>query len=218
MQAPRMRVAHLGDSSAGRELVEGMMGAGHDVVKLEDPGDLREFQALVVGVGDARLETTVEMLESFVFDGLIVIHTCLSRGVQVLDPLEAHGVVAVAAAPFAQKGWAISALDELGETIASLIVGEMGATTVDYRDTERPGLAARVYYARMLRRLARHADLFEDEPPQLLGNVDSEEIIAAFYAIEEPGLRRSYLESARRLGEVELREELELWALQEENK
>lgn len=212
-----MRVAYLGDTSAGRDLVEGMKLAGHAVDKLEDPSQLRQYQALVIAVGDARLEDTVEMLESFVFEGLIVIHTCLSRGVQVLDPLESHGVVAVAAAPFAEKRWAVTALDELGETIASLVVGEMGGSAVAYGDAERPGLAARVYYARMLRRLARHADIFEEEPPQLLGNVDNSEIIAAFRAVDEPGLRRSYLESARRLGEVEHREELEMWALQEEN-
>ena len=40
----------------------------------------------------------------------------------------------------------------------------------------------------------------------------------AYRGATDPGLRRSYVEVARRLGEVDGREELEMWALQEESR
>ena len=49
-------------------------------------------------------------------------------------------------------------------------------------------------------------------------DMDTEEIIAAYRGATDPGLRRSYVEVARRLGEVDGREELEMWALQEESR
>ena len=88
MRPPRMRVALFGRSLAGFTLANAMERAGHEVQMLSDPAELASFEALIIAVGDSRLEATVELLEPHVHRGLIVFHTCLSRGVQVLDPLE----------------------------------------------------------------------------------------------------------------------------------
>ena len=120
---------------------------------LSDPAELASFEALIIAVGDARLEATVELLEPHVHHGLIVFHTCLSRGVQVLDPLETRGCVVAALAPFALMRWAVTTLDELGETVVELNITEFRGEAVALSDAERPSFAARAYYAEMLRRL-----------------------------------------------------------------
>ncbi|WP_246818194.1 hypothetical protein [Corynebacterium sp. HMSC071F07] len=53
---------------------------------------------------------------------------------------------------------------------------------------------------------------------EALEAAESAEIIAAYRGITEPGMRRAFVEAARRFGEVFRREELEMWALQEENR
>lgn len=123
MRAPRMRVAVFGASNAGRLLAGEMRTAGHTVEALSDLSELSNYQALIVAVGDARLAQAVDLLESYVHKGLIVFHTCLSRGVQVLDPLETKGCVVAAVAPYSAERWAVTTVDELGETVAELVLG-----------------------------------------------------------------------------------------------
>ena len=224
MRPPRMRVALFGRSLAGFTLANAMERAGHEVQMLSDPAELASFEALIIAVGDARLEATVELLEPHVHHGLIVFHTCLSRGVQVLDPLETRGCVVAALAPFAHMRWAVTTLDELGETVVELNITEFRGETVALSDAERAPFAARAYYAEMLRRLHISAAVDahflspSEEPPLVGEDMDTEEIIAAYRGATDPGLRRSYVEVARRLGEVDGREELEMWALQEESR
>ena len=224
MRPPRMRVALFGRSLAGFTLANAMESAGHEVQMLSDPAELASFEALIIAVGDTRLGATVELLEPHVHHGLIVFHTCLSRGVQVLDPLETRGCVVAALAPFALMRWAVTTLDELGETVVELNITEFRGEAVALSDAERPSFAARAYYAEMLRRLhisaAVDARFFPsaEEKPMVGEDMDTEEIIAAYRGATDPGLRRSYVEVARRLGEVDGREELEMWALQEESR
>ena len=224
MRPPRMRVALFGRSLAGFTLANAMERAGHEVQMLSDPAELASFEALIIAVGDARLEATVELFEPHVHHGLIVFHTCLSRGVQVLDPLETRGCVVAALAPFALMRWAVTTLDELGETVVELNITEFRGEAVALSDAERPAFAARAYYAEMLRRLHISASVdarflpSAEEKPMVGEDMDTEEIIAAYRGATDPGLRRSYVEVARRLGEVDGREDLEMWALQEESR
>ncbi|MGV0386462.1 hypothetical protein [Corynebacterium tuberculostearicum] len=224
MRPPRMRVALFGRSPAGIDLAGEMARAGHEIVEISNPAELSSFETLIIAVGDARLDAAVELLEPHVHRGLIAVHTCLSRGVQVLDPLETRGCVVAALAPIVSGRWAATTLDELGETIVELIAGEFHADVLALSDAERAPFAARVYYADMLYRLqvpaAREAEFFAptEEWPPVGSDFDSQEAIAAYRGATDPGLRRSYVEVARRLGEVDGREELEMWALQEESR
>ena len=193
MRPPRMRVALFGRSLAGFTLANAMERAGHEVQMLSDPAELASFEALIIAVGDARLEATVELLEPHVHHGLIVFHTCLSRGVQVLDPLETRGCVVAALAPFALMRWAVTTLDELGETVVELNITEFRGEAVALSDAERPSFAARAYYAEMLRRLhisaAVDARFFPsaEEKPMVGEDMDTEEIIAAYRGATDPG-------------------------------
>ena len=105
-----------------------------------------------------------------------------------------------------------------------LNITEFRGEAVALSDAERPAFAARAYYAEMLRRLHISASVdarflpSAEEKPMVGEDMDTEEIIAAYRGATDPGLRRSYVEVARRLGEVDGREELEMWALQEESR
>ena len=210
MRPPRMRVALFGRSSAGINLAGEMARAGHEIVEISNPAELSSFEALIIAVGDARLDAAVELLEPHVHRGLIAVHTCLSRGVQVLDPLETRGCVVAALAPIVSGRWAATTLDELGETIVELIAGEFHADVLALSDAERAPFAARVYYADMLHRLqvpaAREAEFFAptEEWPPVGSDFDSQEAIAAYRGATDPGLRRSYVEVARRLSLIHI--------------
>ena len=56
MRPPRMRVALFGRSLAGISLANAMERAGHTVEMLDDPAELGSFQALILAVGEARLD------------------------------------------------------------------------------------------------------------------------------------------------------------------
>ncbi len=217
-----MRVGLFGNSPAGHELAAGMQAAGHTVVPVVVLADAASCEALILAVDEARLPGAVELLAPTVRPGQIVIHTCLSLGVQVLDDLETRGAVVIAASPVSVQRWAVTTLDELGETIAGLILGEMGATGVAKTDAERGVLAARLAYAQMLTSLAESARhdvrLLMDEETDVGADADVHAVIAGYAHVDEPGLRRAYVEAARRYGEVEEREDMEMWALQEETR
>ncbi|KXB52315.1 hypothetical protein HMPREF2976_01945 [Corynebacterium sp. HMSC077D10] len=222
MPAPRMRIGIFGDSAAGQELAAGLAAAGHALVRIDALTDCAEVDALILAIHATQLPRAVEAVETYIANGQIVIHTALAAGVQVLDPLETRGAVVVAAAPVSVNRWAVTTLDELGETIAGLLLGEMGATAIAKTDAERATLASRVAYAKMLARLTadarREVELLMDEETQPGADIDPAEVIDGYRYIHEPGLRRSYLEVARRFGEVEEAEDIEMWALQEENR
>ncbi|MCF8712905.1 hypothetical protein L3053_12420, partial [Corynebacterium sp. MC-09] len=71
MRPPRMRVALFGRSSAGINLAGEMARAGHEIVEISNPAELSSFEALIIAVGDARLDAAVELLEPHVHRGLI---------------------------------------------------------------------------------------------------------------------------------------------------
>lgn len=220
MPAPRMRVGVFGRSQAGFRLVEGMESAGHQVVVLSELSDVASCQTLILAVDEAGLPQAVSLIEPYVRPGLIVIHTCLALGVQVLDELETRGAVVIAVARVSAHRWVVTSLDELGETIAELIVGELGASAIVKSDAERGDLAAHVAYAQMLSNLSERAQLdvckLMDWETVVGRDIDRRLVMDSLRHIEETSLRRVYVEAARRCGELHGDDELEMWALQED--
>lgn len=218
-----MRVGLFGNSHDGFTLAQKMDSAGHEVGVIQDIATAGDYEALIVGVDITQLPRAVEALSQYTRKGQIVIHTCLGTGVQVLDDIETTGAVVVSMAPVHEDRWAVTTADELGETIASLILGEAGIIGVAKTDPERRVLASRVLQARMLHTLADNADLevcqlMGEDTVATTGKVEVEALLDALPAIEEPGMRRSFIETARRFGEVTHRTDIELWALQEDNR
>lgn len=224
MAAPRMRVGHLGNSDAGTALAAAMAGAGHTVEPLTDLSQAGDYEALILGTNATQLPRVIAAVEPAIRRGQIVIHTVLSEGVQILDELEVKGAVVMALAPVLAERWVVTTLDELGETIAGLILGEAGIIGFPKTDAERPMVAAHVEQARMLRGLYQDAMrnvamlMPSEDTEDVPGFPSTDGIIHAYRGIDEPGMRRAFLESARRTGELFHREDIEMWALQEETK
>ncbi len=198
-----------------------MSAVGHNVELHGTPDTAGNFEALILSVEEAALPRLVAALTPDVYRGQIIVHTCLGAGVQALDELETRGAVVIAAAPLSPEYWAVTTADELGETIASLLLAEVGANALPIPESERGALSARVAHVQMLWTLTEDA-MFKLEqslggvPLQEPGHPAARQVMASFEEIEDPGLRRTYVDCARRLGEVEHDEELELWALQKE--
>ncbi|QNE90166.1 hypothetical protein H0194_04055 [Corynebacterium incognita] len=250
MTAPRMRVGVVGNEPVGHLMADGLSATGHTVVPLRSLADAAGVELVILAVSTPQLPRVVEQLAPHIRRSQIVWHTVLGKGAQALDDVETRGAVVIAGAPVTgmntglvpgmsvseepvPERWVVTALDELGETIAGLVVGELGGMVTVRTDAERPVLAAYVNYAWMSARVAAHAHaamaelgLLEDAPALDTGLVEpsASDIIAGHAVLEDPGMRRAYLDVTRRYAEVTAEtgepgaEELEMWALQEETR
>lgn len=152
--APRMRVGAI-DGGLAWELGR----VGHTVVDMHGPEDVAGVDLVILDVDGqpaARIEELAEQIAPFIRTGHMVVHTALGCGVQVLDSVEVAGAYVMAAHRIFGDFWVVSAADEIGETIAGLLVGELGGTATVVTDDQRPTLAV------AQRLLALEAEVRED--------------------------------------------------------
>ncbi|MFH0411580.1 hypothetical protein ACG98H_05315 [Corynebacterium sp. L4756] len=227
MPAPRMNVGWLGRSNALRTL---LTTQGHDVIDVDDIPDVSAFEAIVISTPQQQVEGLALALEPHIRRGQIVIHTSIGLGVQVLDPVEVKGALAMAIAHVGTDRWLVSTSDELAQGIAEVLLFESGQVSVPKTDSERAELAPKIVYAELIARITSKAyrDVYMDigddalftDPDALLDNglttIEPSDVYAAFAGITDPGFRKAYVEAARRVGELENNMELEMWGLQEE--
>lgn len=213
-----MRVAVWGNSRAGHNFARRLEMAGHTVENLENPAQLGRFDALILAVTARELEGAVGDVAKHVRPKQIVIHTSLLAGVEALDELETRGCVTIAAAPLGDS-YAVGTLDEVAETVISLLLSEIHQTAETVPEAQRAERAARLYYAEMLGVLSAWASLEAKIIEDFMGSdfeLDADDIIAAYPAAVELGMARNYRDVARMVGEKKNMEELELWALRKE--
>lgn len=235
MQAPRMRVGVYGDTRIST-LPDQLARVGHDVSYLDydpDPPRMEDLDMVVLEVRETLLEAAVEKLAERSRRGQIFVHTSLTHGVQVMDPLEVTGAVVIALGQLSPQRWAVSTVDEVGETIADLVVGELGASIFHFTDAERLRLGAAVTYVQVVHNLARDAvrllsDVLDDpqeaeDIADALGTLrrlpdvgGPAGLRAQWEAIDNPGQARAFRQSARRVAETQHNQDAELWAIQEE--
>ncbi|RNE49880.1 hypothetical protein [Corynebacterium alimapuense] len=234
MRAPRMRVGVIGDQ-LDEDLPGQLRALGHEVSVSEGAtlADSEHFDLIVIEAGEQSLPDLVDDLVPTVRRGQIYLHTCLAHGVQILDPLETSGAVVIAAARLGAQRWAVTTVDELGQTIAELLIGELGGSVVEIRDNQRLQLAASMTYL-------SSAAALRDDAHKLLdaaigGIADSAEIArsaqgerrlpdiggpaglaAQWRSIQEPGRARAFRQALRRAAEITQADDVELWAIQEE--
>lgn len=195
-----MRIGVIGDSAPGKLFAERLAQAGHKV------GTAADAEALILAVEEDRLPVAIDEAAGFVSSGTIVMHTCLTRGAQALDALETRGAIVAAVCPVDDEAWAVDALDELGETVATLLVFEAHGKYMLLDDADRPGFVARLYKREMLREMLAREGGGNDYVP-----LSTQQIMAGYNG--EP----AYLSYARRLAELRGDIELEFWGNNDRN-
>nr|WP_276542606.1 hypothetical protein [Corynebacterium glucuronolyticum] len=118
--------------------------------------------------GDGLFDA-ISSLESLIRPGQVVVHTDPRMGAQVLDPLEVRGALCVALGALGDM-WCVSAVDELGTTIGTLLASEMGGVSIVVDDADRP-LIGRVAAA-----LDTAADAYADARRILLDVTGQEDV------------------------------------------
>lgn len=232
MCAPRMRVGVYGDSRTS-SLPDLLSKVGHDVAYMDydpAPPEFEELDMVVLEVRDPLLEPAIERLAERARRGQIFIHTSLQHGVLIMDPLEVTGAVVIALGELSPTRWAVSTVDELGDTIAELLLGELGASAVPCSDEERVRLAAAITYIEAVNALGWDARRMLGDA---LGDLQEADDIAAhrgslgrlpdigslrtqWQSIDNPGQARAFRQVLRRVAETQHNQDAELWAIQEE--
>lgn len=124
-------------------------------------------------------------------------------------------------------------MDELGQTIAELVIGEVGGSAVNFTDEQRLHLATAIAYARAIAHLqddahqmlasalgdpetaldiVHNADRFS-RLPDIEGEAGLQ---AQWRTIHRPGQARAFRQAIRRAAEIQQAQDVELWAIQEE--
>lgn len=231
MQAPRLRVGVFSDSSNFLTLGEDLASVGHQVRFLDAPREINDYELIVIDV--KGVETCVEELSAFVRQGQMFLLASMVHSITVLDPLEIAGGIVMSAYPLGHDRWVASSVDELGETIVGLLVGELGGSVIEVDESQRQQLAAALTYAGFMNTLRNDAMYFLDE---FLGDIevatdivndakgnyhallDLEALTAQYDAISNPGRKRLFRDLARRKAEISRAQDVELWAIQKEDR
>lgn len=233
MQAPRLRVGIVGDTAEGRRLGEQLLDVGHTVTGLPDLMEAAGQELVIIAATEEDLPGLVEELSARARRGQVYLHTCLAHGVQVLDPLETSGAVVIAAAQLSPRRWVVTTADELGQTVAELLIGELGAGVVTVTDAQRLRLATAMTYVRAAAAVGEDArrmlaTVIEDreeagdigretDPTARLPDIGGPAgLMAQRASIDEPGRARTFLDLVRRAAEINQSHDIELWAIQEE--
>lgn len=204
--------------------------AGHSVHAIDvahDPGAIQQVDLVVLDGDVGEVEGGVEKLEPYARPQQMFLHTALAAGPQLLDDVETSRAIAMCAHNLFGDVWVTSAADEVGETVVGLLVNELGGTNMPVNDADRPAIVA----AQRLRALESvlRADAFDlltgaipamdvfgaefaDAPSGQAGPQATGELEAVFAAIEDPGVRRLYVDMERRRAEQTRSTDAELWA------
>lgn len=227
MTPPRMTVGYLADGTDRTGFDTALTNLGHTVVALDDESSAADYELVVLAVAAEKLPALAESLSARARRGQIYLHTALSFGVQVLDPLEANGAVVGAVTPLDEDYFLVDAFDELGYTVIELLLGELGVRAVNVSDSQRKRLLAGLTYARFAQTVVDDASLVLTEA---LGNPDLarditqaqlrtapeltlEDLITQYEALAEPGRARAFRDMARRWAEQTNAHDIELWAM-----
>ncbi|QGU08317.1 Rossmann-like domain protein [Corynebacterium occultum] len=230
MRGPRLKVGVLEDEHDEIDLGLMLASAGHDVSWIHHTEEARDFQLVVLSVIEEDLPDLVEELAAGARRGQIYLHTCLGHGVQVLDPLEPSGALVVAAHPLSDKLWAVGSLDELGETVVELLIGELGGEALNIPETQRSRLAAGMSYVGFLETIRNDAFILlsealgnEEKALGITGELGQGRILHGVGSVErelaaiaDPGRARTYRDLTRRTAEISGVQDIELWAIQED--
>lgn len=221
---PRLLVGQVGAAGADN-FVDGLERAGHSVIALDpaDPGQVAHVDLVLIDAADpATVRAWASRFAPHARAEQMFIHTALLEGAQLLDEVETSRAIVMCAHQIAPATWVTSAADEMGEAVIAMLLAEAGATAVPIADAVRPTLAA----AQELR-ARQHAVLFDAHTllntaiPNLPAPEDSEaapldiDTLETLYAaIEDPGVRRLFVDLQRRTAEQAGDTDVQVWAME----
>lgn len=203
MMPPRMRI------SGENELVQALLEHGHVLVEASeaelifDPTQLVRRGQIVAHLGHATLAD----LDAY------------SSG---------HAFVLTELMP---QVYAVTASDELAGMVAELLIGELGGRVVHVPESQRDRLTAGLAYAGFIGQVrsearnlltealgnAHHADeVVEQLTDAVAPPLNVAALERGYHAIDSVGTKRLYAQLARRSGEVFHNNDVELWAMNQE--
>lgn len=201
--------------------------AVHQIDPLEDPGAIQHVDLVLLDGGGDGVAWAASKLAAHARPRQMFLHTALAHGPQLLDDVETSQAIVMCAHNLFGDVWVTAAADELGETVVGLLVNEVGGTNVPIGDGQRAGMVAS-QRMRALERTLRNdaylqltatlpaAELMQAEfmaaeapEPEELEPAELERIFAA---IEDPGVRRLFVDVERRRAEQMQSTDAELWA------
>lgn len=221
---PRLLVGQVGAAGADN-FVDGLERAGHSVIALDpaDPGQVAHVDLVLIDAADpATVRAWASRFAPHARAEQMFIHTALLEGAQLLDEVETSRAIVMCAHQIAPATWVTSAADEMGEAVIAMLLAEAGATAVPIADAVRPTLAA----AQELR-ARQHAVLFDahtllntaipnlpapEEPEAAPRDIATLETLYA--AIEDPGVRRLFVDLQRRTAEQAGDTDVQVWAME----
>ena len=233
MRAPRLRVGVLADGENLVDLTRELSAADHTVHAVTAAADIRDYELVVIAVADDSLADIIVQLATYARRGQMFLHTSLMHGIQIMDPLETEGAIVMCAYPLGEDRWVAASTDELGETIVGLLVGELGGSVIEVDDAQRVELAAAVTYMGYVRTLTQDAVRFLDT---FLGDIETstdsveaatgrfvpvprlDSLIRQYESVADPGRQRLFRDLARRQAEISRAQDIELWAIQKEDR
>lgn len=221
---PRLLVGQVGAAGADN-FVDGLERAGHSVIALDpaDPGQVAHVDLVLIDAADpATVRAWASRFAPHARAEQMFIHTALLEGAQLLDEVETSRAIVMCAHQIAPATWVTSAADEMGEAVIAMLLAEAGATAVPIADAVRPTLAA----AQELR-ARQHAVLFDAHTllntaiPNLPAPEDPEAqpldvatLETLYAAIEDPGVRRLFVDLQRRTAEQAGDTDVQVWAME----
>ena len=220
---PRLLVGKIGPA---QDLTVGLERAGHSVIALDpaDPGAIAHVDLVLIDAADpATVRAWATRFAPHARAEQMFIHTALLGGAQLLDEVETARAIVMCAHQISPATWVTSAADEMGEAVVAMLLAEAGATAVPIADAVRPTLAAaqelrarqhavltdaHALTTQAIPNLPAPEGLEEAEP---LGVATLEKLYAA---IEDPGVRRLFVDLQRRTAEQAGDTAVQVWAME----
>ena len=227
--APRLLVGAIPGYSP---LTHELQRAGHTVRPIDvsdDPGAIAHVDLVLLEGRAGDIRTAAALLAAHARPRQMFLHTALEEGPQLLDDVETAQAITMCAHNLFGDIWVTSAADEIGETVVGLLIAEIGGTSMRIDDRRRPTIAA-AQELRALEMTVRDdalellssaipdfdavADAFLSAPAGRRQAKSPGELDRLLGALEEPGVRRLFVDLQRRRGEMEQDTDTELWVIE----
>ncbi|WPF65858.1 MULTISPECIES: hypothetical protein [unclassified Corynebacterium] len=226
---------HYAEQVAG-EIATGLENAGHAMIPLDAAttgGEIEAVQAILLGVSARELPEAVAQIAPHTRPHHIVLHVVPGESLEPLTPVKEVGAVVGSLVPLWPGRWAVEYTDELGKTVLELLVKELGGVAVLVSGERRAALATGLSWSRFARDVAEEAnrtmraavegtivsseiDLEQRDTRTIPALAEAPDLVRQLTGIVDPGRARIFAQLARRAAERDGREEVELWAMQEE--